>query len=721
MLRPYQQEAVDVLFGYWEKNKKPCVIQAATGFGKSHLIAEIVKRVQAPTLVLQPTKEILEQNYEKLLLAGLRKDQIQICSASAGSWKIGGLTLATIGTIYKNASLCDHFKYIVIDECVDGEHEVLTPNGWLNIKEAYRNPETLVAQYDDGKVSFVKPSRWVCQNNPTDKIKLTIGGEGIEEDVDLYMTQRHRQLVNLKSSNGTWHARTIHAEDLPSTGFKLFTSAVVNDDTKSNPFDRLAIMIAADGHSEWRESYGCWWVRVSFRRERKVKRCEELLKECEIQYKKTVNSRGDTSFCFHTHIEKNLNNINLSTLSANQAKELCEELFEWDGSRRSMNFDTRLESEADFAQALGVLGGYRTSVKHHENGNIRVHFMADTEKYLEKRSSYNKKRVPHPGCSFYCPTVPSSYFVVRKNGFVYVTGNCDVVPCDKANSMYMKFLNELPNARIVGLTATPWRNQVFARLYDTPNIVCRPVTRIHCNGGKGTHLGEWVWGRVIYRCGIKALQNMGFLSPTKYFEAETDWSFVKDSPGRSEYELEQMSQWMDIDENLSRFHQSIAWCMKNGLKAIVFTPNVNMNFELAAHIRGLGGTAATMDSNNDSKQSREAKMRDFRAGKFQFLVNVGMVGRGVDVPSVDAVVLCRPTKSLSLYIQAVGRCLRLDPERPDKTAYILDLAGCMKRFGKAEDVELVRIDKVTESGWQYKQEAIKIIKNGKPKLWDKVT
>lgn len=414
MLRPYQQEAVDVLFGYWEKNNKPCVIQAATGFGKSHLIAEIVKRVQAPTLVLQPTKEILEQNHEKLLLAGLQPSQIQICSASAGSWRIGGLTLATIGTIYKNASLCGHFKYIIIDEC-------------------------------------------------------------------------------------------------------------------------------------------------------------------------------------------------------------------------------------------------------------------------------------------------------------------DVVPCDKADSMYMKFLNELPNARIVGLTATPWRNQVFARLYDTPNIVCRPVTRIHCNGGKGTHLGEWVWGRVIYRCGIKALQNMGFLSPTKYFEAETDWSFVKDSPGRSEYEMEQMSQWMDIDENLSRFHQAIVWCMKNHLKTIVFTPNINMNFELAAHIRALGGTAATMDSNNDSKKSREAKMRDFRAGKFQFLVNVGMVGRGVDVPSVDAVVLCRPTKSLSLYIQAVGRCLRLDPERPDKTAYILDLAGCMKRFGKAEDVELVRIDKVTEKGWQYKQEAIRIIKNGKPKLWDKVT
>lgn len=413
MLRPYQKDAIDALFRYWEKGKKPCVIQAATGFGKSHVIAEIVNRVKAPTLVLQPTKEILEQNHEKLLLTGLKANQIQICSASAGSWNIGGLTLATIGTIHKNASLCKHFKYIVIDEC-------------------------------------------------------------------------------------------------------------------------------------------------------------------------------------------------------------------------------------------------------------------------------------------------------------------DVVPNDSAESMYIRFLNQLPDARIVGLTATPWRNQVFARLYDTPNIVCRPITRIHCNGGKGTLLGEWVWGRVIYRCGIKQLQNMGFLSPTKYYEAETDWSFVKDSPSRSEYEMEQMSQWMDIDANLSRFHQAIKWCMDNNLKTIVFTPNIQMNFDLAGHIRALGGKVQTMDSNNDSRKTRQKKMDDFRAGNFQFLVNVGMVGRGVDVPSVDAVVLCRPTKSLSVYIQAVGRCLRLDPERPDKTAYVLDLAGCVKRFGKAEDVELIQVDKTTDTGWSYKQEAIRIVKNGKPKLWDKV-
>lgn len=414
-LRSYQQEAVDKLFEYWDKTSRPCVLQAATGFGKSHVIAEIVRKVQTPTLVLQPTKEILEQNYDKLLKAGVPRGDIRICSASAGSWRIGKITLATIGTIGKWVEYCQHFKVVIIDES-------------------------------------------------------------------------------------------------------------------------------------------------------------------------------------------------------------------------------------------------------------------------------------------------------------------DVVPNDRADSMYMKFLNSLPpKTKIVGLTATPWRNQSFKALYEDPKVFCRPVTRIHCNGGKGTWLGEWVWNKVIYRCGIAKLQAQGFLAPTKYFMAETDWSFVRDVPGRVDFEMEQMTKWMDIEANSSRFSQAINWCMEQGLKTIVFTPNIDMNFRLANIINAMGGRAECMDSDHDDKKTRERKMERFRRGDFNFLVNVGMVGRGVDVPSVDAVVLCRPTKSLSFYTQAVGRCLRIDPDNPSKTAVIIDLAGNVERFGKVEDVELMQQKQVAPSGWEYFKDVITVVKNGKRKIWDRVS
>lgn len=417
ILRPYQQEAVEALFGYWEKNTKPCIIQAPTAFGKSIVIAEIVKRLNAPTLILQPSKEILEQNYEKLLLAGVPASMIKICSASVGSHEVGLITLATIGTIRNQIELCNHFVAVVIDEN-------------------------------------------------------------------------------------------------------------------------------------------------------------------------------------------------------------------------------------------------------------------------------------------------------------------DVVPVDNINSMYLKFFNSLRRQPlIIGVTASPFRNQTFTARYEAPKVYCRPLTRIHCKGGKrGVGFGEWFWsGGIIYRCGISDLQAQGYLTPTQYHQAWTDWSFVEDRPGRAEYEMGQMTKWVENDQNLSRFHQGITWCMERNLKTIVFTPNIDMNFRLMNTIRGLGGTAECMDSDHDTKESRECKMADFRAGKFQFLVNVGMVGRGVDVPSVDCVMLCRPTKSLAVYLQAIGRSLRLDPNNPDKIAYILDLAGCVERFGLVEDIEITQIDAVTATGWKYKKDVIRIVKDGKPKIWERVS
>lgn len=416
-LRDYQVEALEKLEQYWKKRTDPCILQLATGAGKSWIIAEIVKRTNSPVLVLQPSKEILEQNYEKIELAGVPDKDIKICSASAGSWEIGKITLATIGTIWKHVYYCQRFKTIIIDEC-------------------------------------------------------------------------------------------------------------------------------------------------------------------------------------------------------------------------------------------------------------------------------------------------------------------DVVPIDNVTSQYMFFFNELEqDVRIVGLTATPWRNKSFKALYQPPKVYCRPLTRIHTEGGKKTRFGEWFWkGGIIYKCGISKLQERNFLSKTVYHIATTDWSFVKDVPGRVDFNTEGMDKFMDIEANTSRFTQAVNWCMERGLKTIVFSPNIDMNFRLQNCIHALGGTAECMDSENDTKSSRERKMEAFRNGNFQFLVNVGMVGRGVDVPSVDAVILCRPTKSLSLYMQYVGRCLRIDPDNPDKIAYVLDLSGNVERFGRVEDVMLGKQKKISQYGNAFYTDVITYKDNdGKRNVWERVS
>ncbi len=90
------------------------LIVAPTGCGKSVLIADIAYRIGGNILVLQPSAEILRQNYAKMQSYGV--EDIAIYSASCGVKEIGRITFATIGSIMAKMEDFDHFKAIIVDE-----------------------------------------------------------------------------------------------------------------------------------------------------------------------------------------------------------------------------------------------------------------------------------------------------------------------------------------------------------------------------------------------------------------------------------------------------------------------------------------------------------------------------------------------------------------------------------------------------------------------------
>lgn len=82
--------------------------------GKSLIISNIAQGLDAPLLVFQPTVEILQQNYDKLMSYDTMG--VTIYSASMKQKEIGNITLATIGSVYRKPELFKQFKYILIDE-----------------------------------------------------------------------------------------------------------------------------------------------------------------------------------------------------------------------------------------------------------------------------------------------------------------------------------------------------------------------------------------------------------------------------------------------------------------------------------------------------------------------------------------------------------------------------------------------------------------------------
>lgn len=115
-LRTYQQQASDAAVAFFQSPTKNNAIEILpTGSGKSLIIADIANRLDGYTLVFQPSKEILEQNYQKLLSYGII--DCSVYSASFNSKNISRITFATIGSVIRCKEMFSHFKYIIIDEC----------------------------------------------------------------------------------------------------------------------------------------------------------------------------------------------------------------------------------------------------------------------------------------------------------------------------------------------------------------------------------------------------------------------------------------------------------------------------------------------------------------------------------------------------------------------------------------------------------------------------
>jgi DNA repair protein RadD len=116
-LRQYQIAPVEKGVKYFNTPAvKPSIIVAPTAAGKSIIIAEIVDRIKSKVIVLQPSKELLKQNYEKFINLGGKAD---IFSASMNTKELGSITYATIGSIIKASDRVKRMgiNKIIIDEC----------------------------------------------------------------------------------------------------------------------------------------------------------------------------------------------------------------------------------------------------------------------------------------------------------------------------------------------------------------------------------------------------------------------------------------------------------------------------------------------------------------------------------------------------------------------------------------------------------------------------
>lgn len=120
----------------------------------------------------------------------------------------------------------------------------------------------------------------------------------------------------------------------------------------------------------------------------------------------------------------------------------------------------------------------------------------------------------------------------------------------------------------------------------------------------------------------------------------------------------------------------------DGGRALVFVWSITASQALADAFTRAGISAAHVDGETP-KDERQRAMRAFRDGSLRVLCNVDLFGEGLDVPTVDAVFLLRPTDSLGLYLQQCGRGLRMAPGKA--AVRIFDHVGNWTRHGLPDE------------------------------------
>ncbi len=119
-----------------------------------------------------------------------------------------------------------------------------------------------------------------------------------------------------------------------------------------------------------------------------------------------------------------------------------------------------------------------------------------------------------------------------------------------------------------------------------------------------------------------------------------------------------------------------------GRPTIIYAVSVGHAKNLAAVFNGAGVDAGLI-LGDTAASHRSNSIESFRTGKLQVLVNVVVATEGFDLPDASCIVIARPTKSLSLYLQMIGRGLR--PKENGNDCLILDLAGNALEHGLPED------------------------------------
>lgn len=283
----------------------------------------------------------------------------------------------------------------------------------------------------------------------------------------------------------------------------------------------------------------------------------------------------------------------------------------------------------------------------------RVWFLAHLREILDATSAKLKAEgIDHGFIMAGRPEQPDAAVqVVMVQTAVRRLGRCtkpDLIVIDEAHlavaETYRKVVEDCGNPRLLLLTATPIRLD-----------------------GRGM---REVADIIVPTCGTDELIAEGLLAPVRYYApSRPDLSGVRSIAGDyAQGDLAKAMNKPSITGDAVDHYRKLA----HGRPAVAFCTNIAHTHDTAAAFRQAGYSAVAI-SGDSRPEERDAALHGLNAGDIDVVCNCALWVAGVDAPAIGCIIMLAPTKSLTKYLQSVGRGLRTHPGKTD--CIVLDHAG----------------------------------------------
>jgi hypothetical protein len=328
-----------------------------------------------------------------------------------------------------------HFSYRDLSKrgghlCLTADHEVLTPHGWVNIRE---KPDTILS-WSEVKEGIVrrKVSKFESVTHWTDEAFTGELHEFEGNSMSLCATPNHR--MPYKYDTRVPGIRVGKAEDGPKTFMPLGSGYVGGDEIVPA---RLIAAFMADGSQSSKNR-----IVFHLKKERKIKRLRELGKMYGFDVDATANNKYRI---WSSGLPKRAGAFMLSW-TRQCIDDFVDEYKHWDGhiGKTSVTLSSMNRNHLEWIQTLGRVTGVGGNVNSVETAKWGTSYRLQQN----NRQWANGSSVKHSTKKVIvervlCPTVPSEFFYVRRNGKIFVTGNTNYLGQPDSNAKQLQVSKEI--------------------------------------------------------------------------------------------------------------------------------------------------------------------------------------------------------------------------------------------------------------------------------------